>query len=181
MIHFYLTMTILQAKPREIRGRKTYKLREEGLVPAVVYGAGIEAAMLTVDRNEFVRLYRELGESSIFELKIGEKDSLNVLIQDYQLDPLHDVVTHIDFRVIDMSKGMEVEIELDFVGESAAVKALGGVLIRPRNSVTVRCLPANLPSSLEVDLTKLPGAERRAENRKSKLLQFPERTIKKAA
>lgn len=146
---------MLQAKTREIRGRKTYQLREEGLVPAVVYGAGMEPQMLTIDRNEFVRLYRELGESSIFELKIDEKESVSVLIQDYQLDPLHDFVIHVDFRAIDMSKSMEVDVELDFVGESAAVKALGGTLVRPRESVTVRCLPTNLPSSLEVDLTKI--------------------------
>ena len=146
---------MLEATTREIRGRKTYEIREQRLVPAVVYGAGTDPRMLTIDRNEFVRLYRDIGESSIFELKIDGKDSLNVLIQDYQLNPILDEVIHVDFRVIDMSKTMEVDIELDFVGESPAVKALGGTLLRPRDTITVRCLPAQLPSSIEIDLTKL--------------------------
>jgi large subunit ribosomal protein L25 len=145
---------MLNATIRETRGRKNYVLREESKIPAVVYGAGTESKMISVDRNEFLHIYNTLGESSIFELKIGE-ESLNVLIHDYQLDPMHNSVVHIDFLIIDMNKTMEADVELAFMGESAAIKALGGTLVRAREHVTVRCLPANLPASLDVDITKL--------------------------
>jgi large subunit ribosomal protein L25 len=145
---------MLNATLRETRGRKNYTLREDGKIPAIVYGAGSEPKMIAVERNEFLHIYNTLGESSIFDLKIGE-ESLKVLIHDYQLDPMLNSVIHIDFRIIDMNKSMEADVELSFVGESPAVKALGGTLLKPRESVTVRCLPLNLPSELEVDLTKL--------------------------
>jgi len=148
-------LSMLEAKTREIRGRKTYELRGQRLVPAVVYGAGIDPKMLTIDRNEFVRLYQEEGESSLFDLVIDGKETLKVIIQDYQLDPLLNEVIHADFRVIDLTKPMEVDIELEFIGESPAVKALGGTLIKTRDFITIRCLPDRLPEKVEIDLSKL--------------------------
>jgi large subunit ribosomal protein L25 len=145
---------MLKATIRKTRGRKNYALREENQIPAIVYGAGTEPQMISVVRNEFLHIYNTLGESSIFELQIGE-NKLNVLIQDYQLEPMQNSVIHIDFKVIDMTKEMETSVELVFIGESPAIKALGGTLVRPLDTVNVRCAPKDLPSKLEVDLTNL--------------------------
>lgn len=145
----------LSATARTLAGRKTNQLRAEGDVPAVVYGAGTEPLSITVKRNEFVQMYRVAGEGSMVELAIDGKEPLHVLIQDYQLDPLRDEVIHVDFRSVDLSKPIEATASLSFVGESAAVKALGGTLMRTRDSVRVRALPKDLVAQIEVDLSAL--------------------------
>ncbi len=146
---------ILEAKTRIEKGRKTYVLRNAGAVPAIVYGAETEPQALTVDRNQFARMYQAAGESSIVELKIDGKSPLHVLIQDYQIDPLRNEFTHIDFRSIDMNKEIQTEVELEFIGESAAVKALGGTFIPSLETVEIRALPSKLVRSIKVDISSL--------------------------
>lgn len=145
----------LAAEIRTLVGRKTSKLREEGKVPAVVYGSGIEPKMITVDRNQFVKTYKDAGESTIVELAVNGGSPLHVLIQDFQLDALRDEVTHIDFRSVDMTKEIEAEVELEFVGESMAVKALGGTFVPSKDSVLVKCLPSKLVRKLTIDISIL--------------------------
>lgn len=146
---------ILEAKTRTEIGRKTRTLRASGAVPAVVYGSGTQPRNVSVDRNQFVKMYQEAGESSIVELKIDGATPLHVLIQDYQIDPLRTEFTHIDFRSIDMNKEIETEVELEFVGESLAVKALGGTFIPSLEMVEIRALPSKLVRSIKVDISAL--------------------------
>lgn len=145
----------LTAMPREIMGRKTSQLRAEGKVPSIVYGTGIDPKNITIDRNEFVRLYKEAGESSVINLKVEGGDTLNVLIQDYQQDVLTEFVTHVDFLVIDMNKVIETDVSLTFVGESMAVKSLGGTLVKSMDRLSIKALPKDLVSTIEVDLSSL--------------------------
>jgi large subunit ribosomal protein L25 len=149
----------LQADARTETGRKTYTLREAGKVPAVVYGAGTEPQKITIDRNRFVNVYKEAGESSVVELAIDQKSPLHVLIQDFQLDPLRDEVIHVDFRSIDMNKVIEATVDLEFVGESAAVKALGGTFVPNHDSVTIRCLPSKLMRNIQVNISLIKTFE----------------------
>jgi large subunit ribosomal protein L25 len=150
-----MSILTLAAQIRTEAGRKTNKIREAGKVPAIVYGSGTEPTMLTVDRNQFVKSYKDAGESSIVELAIDGAKPLHVLIQDFQLDPLRDEVTHIDFRSVDMTKEIEAEVELEFVGESMAMKALGGTFVPSKDSVAVRCLPSKLVRKLMIDISIL--------------------------
>ncbi len=145
----------LAAQPRTLIGRKTRILRAEGGVPAVAYGPALaQPKNLTVDRNAFVRLYKDAGESSIVELGVEGEQTLHVLIQDIQVDPLRGEVTHVDFRAVDMNKPVEANVKLVTTGESLAVKA-GGTLVNALESLTVRALPAKLPHELTIDLSKL--------------------------
>jgi large subunit ribosomal protein L25 len=150
-----MTTPTLAASPRVHAGRKTYHLRNEGFIPAVVYGAGIEPKNIQVDRALFTRLFKTAGESTLVELALEGGAPLHVLIQDVQLDPLRDEFTHADFRVVDMTKKTEAEVKLHFVGEAPAVKALGGTLVRTVEEVRVEALPKDLVSFIEVDLSKL--------------------------
>jgi large subunit ribosomal protein L25 len=150
-----MTDHVLEAKTRLEKGRKTDTLRADGFVPAVVYGVGTDPQNLAVDRNQFVKMYKTAGESSIVELQVDGKDALHVLIQDYQVDPLRNEFTHVDFRSIDMNKQIETEVTLVFTGESSAVKGLGGTLLLPRETVAIRCLPSKLLRSIEVDVSAL--------------------------
>lgn len=150
----------LTAAPRTVMGRKTYSLRVEGIVPAVVYGAMEKPLNIQMERNVFVRLYKEAGESSLIELQVdGQKSPMHVLIQDIQVDPLRGEVIHADFRALDMTKKVETGVKLRFIGESAAVKSLGGILVHPVDEIMVRALPKDLPQHIDVDLTKLATFE----------------------
>lgn len=149
-----MSFPILTAQARTSIGRKNYAIRNEGLIPAIVYGAGHEPQNVQLDRNEFVRLYRTAGESTIVELQVDGK-SVNVLMYDYQLDPLRDEVIHADFRIVDMNKELDTMVKLVFVGEAPAVKALGGTLVNPIDEVHIRALPGNLPNHIDVDLSTL--------------------------
>lgn len=150
---------ILEAKQRTIVGRKNYALRENGEVPAVVYGAGIEPSSISVNKNAFLKTYRQAGESTIVELKVEKNDPLHVLIQDIQTDPILNEVTHIDFRSIDMNKEIEADIHIETIGEAPAVKALGGTLVLSRDYVTVKCLPSKLVRSISIDISTLATFE----------------------
>lgn len=145
----------ISAQSRTETGRKTEELRAQGLVPAVVYGSDTEPQSITIDRNAFVKVYKEAGESMIVELAVNEASPLHVLIQDFQMSPILGEVTHVDFRVVNMKEEIETDVDLEFVGEPMAVKGLGGTLVTSRDYVTVRCLPNKLVRSIQVDLTKL--------------------------
>lgn len=151
----FMSEHILEATTRTEKGRKTEALRAEGLVPAVVYGASTEPTNLTVDRNQFVKMYNLAGESSLISLKIDGGEAIQVLIQDYQQNPLTDFVTHADFRAVDMNTPVEAVAKLEFVGESMAVKGLGGTLVKSLSHVTIKALPANLIATVPVDLAEL--------------------------
>ena len=154
-----MSVLTLEAQHRTETGRKTRTLREAGKVPAVVYGVGTEPQNIVVDRNQFVKIYKDAGESSVVELVVDAKTALHVLIQDFQQDPLRDEVTHIDFRSIDMNKQIDAEVELEFVGESIAVKALGGTFVASKDSVEVKCLPSKLVRKITIDISILKTFE----------------------
>ncbi|MFH1711920.1 MAG: 50S ribosomal protein L25 [Patescibacteria group bacterium] len=144
----------ITAQTRESFGRKTNKLREEGNVPAVVYGFEIEPINVTVARNDFDKLYEAAGESTVIDLEVdGNKHS--VLIQDIQRNPLTDFVSHIDFRRINMDEKIEAEIELVLEGVPPAVKELGGTLVQVLEEVEVMALPAALVRSITVNVEGL--------------------------
>ncbi|OGL94908.1 hypothetical protein A2348_05475 [Candidatus Uhrbacteria bacterium RIFOXYB12_FULL_58_10] len=145
----------LQAKKRDLIGRKTYHLRNEGVIPAVVYGVGTDPMNIEIVHNEFAKTFKSAGESTIVELAIGDGKAMHVLIQDTQIDPLRGEFIHADFRAVDMTKKIEAEVKLAFVGESPAVKSLGGTLMHPIEEVRVRALPMDLVSHIDVDVSKL--------------------------
>ncbi len=148
-----MTLTIT-SEPRSIFGRKTKSLREEGHIPAVLYGFEVEPVSITLNRNELERLYREAGESTVIALVVDGKEH-NVLIQEIQRDPVSDLIVHADFRRIDMSQKVEASINISFVGEAAAVKELGGVFMRNLEEVEVLALPSALVREIEIDISPL--------------------------
>jgi large subunit ribosomal protein L25 len=154
-----MEMKTLQAAARTLRGRKTYKLRVEEQIPAVVYGAGIEPKSVQLDRAAFTKLYKTAGESTLIELQIEGDKPVNVLIQDIQYDPLRSEVIHADFRAVDMSKKIEADVKLHFFGDAPAVKALGGTMVHTMETVRVRALPKDLVSQLDVDVSSLATFE----------------------
>src|SRR3989338_7090247 len=146
-------MQSIVAEKRDILGKKTNSLRKRGFLPAVIYGKGKPSESIAVKEIDFLKLWKAAGESSIVELELDGKKR-NVLIQDVAIDPLKDTPIHADFYAVDMTKTVKVEVPLEFIGESDAVKG-GGILIKVSHAVEVESLPADLPRSLSVDLSIL--------------------------
>ena len=145
----------LAAKTRTERGSKSNQGRSQGLIPAVVYGKGIPNKSLWVNNLDFLRLIKSAGESSLIELGIDGKENNNVIIYDSQKDPVSEKFTHIDFFQVRMDEKIETEVELVFVGESAAVKEASGVLVKNMDKIGISCLPGDLPASIEVDISPI--------------------------
>ncbi len=151
--------TKLEAKSRVERGRKISKGRKQGLVPAVIYGHGVKSESLWVNDLDLQRLMRFSGESVIIDLAIDGKDDRNVLIHEIQRDRVSNKFLHVDFFQVKMNEKIETEVELVFVGESAAVKEQSGVLVKNMDKVLVKCLPADLPSHIDVDVSMIKTFE----------------------
>lgn len=145
----------LQAKKRVVIGKKVRALRRSGYIPAVVYGHGVPAQSLMVERREFERFYRKVGDARLIDLAVSDEAPLKTLIQDIARDPLTGAPVHVDFRVVTMTEKLRTEIELRFVGRSRAIAELGGVLIKNMNSVKIECLPDALVDAIPVDLASL--------------------------
>ncbi|HOX60498.1 MAG TPA: 50S ribosomal protein L25 [Candidatus Magasanikbacteria bacterium] len=130
------------------------------VIPAVVYGPGFQPISVGVEYNPFEKLYNSVGGAELIDLVIeGEKEPVKVLIQAVQFDPIHSTITHIDFRGIDPSKEMVVKIHLRFVGESAAVKEMGGTFVKLADAVEAKCLPKDLVGEIQVDISSLKTFE----------------------
>lgn len=130
-------------------------MRTKTLIPGVVYGMGAPATSVSLNYDEFAKLYDEAGEASLIDLLLGDKADGKVLIQDIQYDPVSDRIVHVDLRRIDMNKTMTATVELRFVGEAPVIKEQGGTLMRNIMAVEVKCLPKDLVSHINVDLTVL--------------------------
>lgn len=159
MFHEKMSKTItLKVEVRNIVGKKVAKFRKENKIPAVMYGNKVASQNLWINDLDFSRAFNKAGESALVELEIG-KEKHNVLIHELQHDHRSGKVSHVDFFRVNMKEEVETEIPLEFMGESEAVKAHGGVLIKNMDAVLVKCLPADLPEKFVVDLSKLATFE----------------------
>jgi large subunit ribosomal protein L25 len=146
---------------REEKGKKVNKRRKQGMIPAVVYGNKIESRSLWINALDFERLLKKSGESVIIDLSIGNNDVRSVLINELQQDPRSGNYTHIDFYQVKMDEKIKTEVELIFIGESPAVKESGGVLVKNLDKIEIECLPADLPSFIEVNIADIKTFEER--------------------
>src|SRR3989344_4792969 len=148
----------LIAKTRTETGKKVNSLRRDSLIPAVLYGQGIQNLNLSVFKKDFQKVFKEAGESSIVKLNIendGKKDSRNVLIHDVAHHYLTDEPIHIDFYEVRMDREIKVAVPIEFINTSYAVEKEGGNLIKVMNEIEVEAFPQDLPKEIIVDLSKL--------------------------
>jgi len=145
----------LAAKGRTVKGKQVKTLRTAGVVPAVVYGHGVASRPVEVDYKLFEKVLDKAGESTLVDLSVDGAAPVKVLIQDVQRDPLKDTITHVDLRQVKMTEKLEVDIEINFIGEAPAVKESGAILVRSMSIISARCLPGDLVHAIDVDLTGL--------------------------
>ena len=149
-------MIKLNAKLRTETGKKTSVLKNDGRIPAVVYGHKVKNVLLDIDYKEFQKVLREAGESSLIELDIeGDKEKRPVLVHELQKDPVSDLFIHVDFFQTSLTEEVEVEVPLVFEGTSLAVKDLGGTLVKNISELEIKALPQNLPHEIKVSIDGL--------------------------
>ncbi len=151
-----LETNILEAQTRE-PGTKNHarRVRRDGKIPAVVYGAGKDSLPITVDPRVVTRILNsETGHNTIFDLSLnGEKTK--AMIVDWQYEPIKGRLLHIDLKRIALDKVLRVSVPIFLVGEAAGVKQEGGILEQMLREVEVECLPADIPSHIDADVAEL--------------------------
>jgi large subunit ribosomal protein L25 len=167
-------MLELKIEKREDIG-KPNKLRAEGILPAVFYGKKEEAVPISMQARDFEKVYKEAGESTVITL-IGLGEPKEVLVQDVDLDPVKNTPRHVDFFVLEKGAKVEVNVPLEFVGESSAVKG-GGNLVKVLHDIQIKVAPKDLPKSLEVDISGLVDFTSRVFAKDIKLPESAELTV----
>ena len=131
------------------------RLRREGLIPAVLYGAGLEPITISVDPKQMKRILgSESGHNSIFDLSAGG-DAGKAMIVDWQADPVKGVLLHVDLKRIAMDRLLRVSVPVVLKGEAPGVKVQGGILEQMVREIEIECLPADIPANIEGDVSKL--------------------------
>ncbi|MFB1100820.1 50S ribosomal protein L25/general stress protein Ctc [Terribacillus sp. JSM ZJ617] len=128
-------------------------LREEGVVPAVVYGKGKEPVSVAVDSVDLLKTVRDEGKNAIISLDI-KGESVDVMLHDYQTDPLKASLVHADFYVVNMSEARNVEVPIQLEGEAPGSNE-GGVLQQPLFDLEISAKPNDIPDQITVDVSKL--------------------------
>lgn len=132
------------------------RVRVQGLIPAVVYGAGKESVAVTVDPKVITKiLYGESGHNTIFDLTIEGHGAAKAMIVDWQNEPIKGKLLHIDLKRIAMDKAMVVSVPVQLVGIPVGVKSSGGILSQVLHEVEIECLPGDIPGHIDVDVSNL--------------------------
>lgn len=149
------TKVQLNVQVRSEHNGRAGKVRAAGFIPAVIYGFGKANQNIKVKQHDFEKIFAVAGEFNLVDLSIGEAAPVKVIIKDVQRDGLTGGIIHVDFYQVDMSKKITTEIPLYFIGEAKAVKELGGTLVKNMAAVEVECLPGDLVSQIDVDISVL--------------------------
>lgn len=174
---------LLEAQPRT-PGTKNdaRRVRKQGKVPAVVYGAGKSALPVSVDPRQVSRiLHSETGHNTVFDLALdGERTK--AMIVDWQYEPIKGSLLHIDVKRIAMDQKLRISVPIELVGEPAGVKQQGGILEQIAREVEVECLPGDIPNAIELNVAELVfGMVLRVENLpksdKIKILSDPDQPV----
>lgn len=155
-----MTRISLKAFEREILGKKVSKLRREGIIPGHVFGKKVETESVAVKATDFIKVYKEAGETGLIDLKIGEEKVRPVLIRQVQVDPVRGEILNIDFYQVNLTEKTTVNVPINLIGEEPELVHTGeAVVIQPMMEVEVEALPDDLPENIEVDITPLKAID----------------------
>jgi large subunit ribosomal protein L25 len=146
----------IATKPRQSGNKNdARRLRKEGLIPAVLYGAGLAPLTISVDPKQMKRiLASDTGHNTIFDLSAGG-DSGKAMIVEWQADPIKGALLHVDLKRIAMDQLLRVSVPVLLKGEAPGVKVQGGILEQMMREVEIECLPADIPGHIDGDVSQL--------------------------
>jgi len=145
----------LKAEVREVTRRKVKHLREEGLVPAVLYGRETDATLLQLESKTLDRVLREAGTYQLISLQVGKKKPIMTMARDIQRDQIKHGLLHVDFYAVTMGEKVTAQVPLVIEGVAPAVKEHGGILTQGLDEVEIECLPKDLIAAIEINVTGL--------------------------
>lgn len=148
-----MSISIQANKRTDFKNSTNRKIRDEGNFPAVVYGNKTESTPIYLNSADFIKTIREAGRNGVLTLQV-EKQKYSVMLHDIQTDPLKNEIVHADFQVVDMKKEIDTEVSLSLVGEAKGTKE-GGVLQQSLYEISLKGLPQDIPSSIDVDVSDL--------------------------
>lgn len=148
----------LKLDERHVHGKKVASLRREGLVPAVVYGPGLEPVSVQVPANIMAKAYASAGKHHPVHLTVGSKKKI-AMIKDIDFDPVRRTITHVSFHAVKASDPVVAEIPIELVGEgeSEAEKA-GLIVLQALDKIEVKALPMDLPDTIQISIIDLKEA-----------------------
>ncbi len=149
---------VVVTKPREGKFNKNAarRVRVAGRIPAVLYGPGHSPVAIEVDPKQISRiLFSETGHNTIFDVEVAGQAAAKAMIVDWQREPIKDQLIHIDLKRIALDKALRVKVRVKLLGIPAGVRTSGGILDQVLREVEIECLPADIPSHIDVDVTNL--------------------------
>jgi len=149
MRHFQLS-----ANTRTVLGNLVRKLRKQGLLPAVLYGQNFNSLPIQIDKKTFLKLYKQVGKTNVIDLSL-DSQTLPVIVQDLDIDPVFGDVRHVDFLVVNLKQKVKVTVPIQYIGTPIGVKQLGAVLAVNLDELEIEVLPEKIPDFITVDVTNL--------------------------
>ncbi len=145
----------LKVESRAIFGRRVKKLRQQGTLPANIFGKKIKSTGVSTNYQEFSKLFRKVGETTLIDLELKGEKPRPVLITNVKRHPVTGHYIHADFHQVDLTEKVTAAIPVRIVGQSPAVKDKGAVLVTVISEIEVKALPTDLPDHFEVDIGHL--------------------------
>jgi len=144
----------LEAQERTVIGKKVKALRREGLLPAIVYGTGIEPVPITLNTKEVLQTLRVIGANTLVTIKLGKKEHL-VLVRDIQREVIHRDLLHMDFQEVSLEENISSTVPIVLVGDAPAVKEFEALLITNMEEIQIEAKAKDLPDTISVDISTL--------------------------
>lgn len=147
----------LKIEAREVHGKKLGQIRKEGLVPGVVYGAGIDAISVQAIESDVLKVVKKAGQHTPVQL-VGKKRRI-AMIKNVDRDPVKNTIRHISFHAVRADEPVEAEVPIRLIGEGESVAERNGlVILQAIEKIEVKALPMELPEALEVSIVDLAEA-----------------------
>ncbi len=145
---------VLDATKRDVIGKKVKLLRQEGKLPAVLYGKSIKATPIVLDSRSTTNILKKVSESTIVTVALDGKEHA-ALIRDRQIDYIKGTILHLDFQVVSLTEKIRTNVHIELIGESPAEASLGAMIVNGISDVEVEALPNDLPEKITVDISIL--------------------------
>ena len=149
----------LQATARNVLGKKARFLRRQGITPAHLYGHDIKSLTLQCDTTELRQIIAQAGRTRLINLEVDGKQPRSVFVREIQRNEVSRQLLHVDFYQVKKTEKIAVDVPIVFVGEAPAMKEKRRMLTHGITSLSIECLPGNVPPQIEVDLSPLEELE----------------------
>ncbi len=144
----------LRAEPRSVVGKKVRFLRRQGVVPGNIYGHAASTA-IQLPARDVEHTIRRAGRTQLISLAVEGAEPTTVLLKSWQRHPYKGDVLHVDFFRVSMTETLRMDVPIRLSGDSPAVKSADGVVFQSQATLSVECLPGNIPEAIDVDISGL--------------------------